>query len=71
MFRIRELYFKAALQHGGEDFVRDIGEGDRAIIGKGADIFLMVLNKHDNLGEKPRIMYRTCGVTLIVVIKEI
>ena len=63
--------FKAALQHGGEDFVRDIGERDRAIVGKGADIFLMVLNKHDDLGEKPRIWYRACGVALIIVFKEI
>ena len=29
--------FKAALQHGGEEYVRDICEGDRAIVGKGAD----------------------------------
>ena len=30
----------------------------------------MVLNKQNDLGEKPRIWYRACGVTLIIVFKE-
>ena len=35
------------------------------------DIFLVALNKHDNLGEKPRVRHRACSVTLIIVIKGI
>ena len=31
----------------------------------------MAHNKHDNLGEKPRVRHRACSVTLIIVIKEI
>ena len=65
------MCFKAALEHRGEDFIRDVGEGDRAIVGKGADIFLMILIKHDDLGEKPRIWYGASSVALIVVFKEI